>query len=71
MITPAPSYTSDRSDDADRARIQPDIPWQQPDRDRNERGVSLPGIEPTRAPRETDEGPTSPSGPGEGEEPEF
>ncbi|HLL84476.1 MAG TPA: hypothetical protein VK420_17560 [Longimicrobium sp.] len=67
MTTRAPSFTSDRSDDGDRVRIQPDTPWKQPDRDRNERGVSLPGIEPTRAPRENDNDPT----PGEGEGREF
>ena len=57
MITPAPFTKSERSDDSDLPGTRPEAPRPFPERDRFERGVRLPGIEPTRAPREKDKNP--------------
>ncbi|HEY0151808.1 MAG TPA: hypothetical protein VGB92_07420 [Longimicrobium sp.] len=68
MITPDVRFRSGRSDDSDHVRIEPDNPRRYPHRDGFERGVTLPGIEPTRAPAEKDE---DPAWPAEENEPEF
>lgn len=71
MITPAPPFMTDRSGDSDRARTPPQEPWRHPDRDHFERGVNLPGFEPTWAPPEEDDDPAPPTRTDEHAEPGF
>lgn len=59
MNAPARSMKTDGSDDADYVRIRRDESWKLPDH--SERGVGLPGFEPTWAPPEEDDDPAPPT----------